>query len=153
MAYGKITLTRAEIDFLAEMNRRSAIRVEASLAAAMSPEERRFYENLGPVTSAWASRIAALREGRHGFSESDLLTLRGLLSTDRPAELPLKIVEAKRSGDANLAELEAEYVLRHDLSEKLNRPFLLDTSQDAEPDKDDEEQEDTPEAGASAAYR
>ena len=71
------------------------------------------------------------------LDEDGLLYLRGAITETVPGALARRHVLAKRSGDASVGELEAEYEQWVTLSAKLEKPFLDDKSQDAEPEEDE----------------
>lgn len=138
MAYGKIDLTAADIDTLRVRLEQVADEVKETGAAAGSDDERAFYEQSAGRVAQWRSFASKLREGRHGFSESELQSLRGMLVERNHGELARRCVAAKAAGDPAHGALEDELDRRLALQAKLERPFTLDRSQDPDPDEDEE---------------
>jgi hypothetical protein len=141
MAYGVIDLTSSDIAFLLSRLERTAVEVHEAKANSSSGEERSFYEGAAADVEKWRADVGRFRAGRRGFSENDLRYLRGTIAERKPGSLAEALVDAKRSGDPALPELEAEYEQRQSLQAKLELPFTRDRSQDAEPDEDEEEGE------------
>ncbi|MCZ7860628.1 hypothetical protein O9X98_04350 [Agrobacterium salinitolerans] len=136
MAYGKIDLTAGDITLLKDRLGRTAERITASMSAARSSEERMFYERAAVKIDQWIAAASQYVAGPMKFNEDELLYLRSAITETVPGALARRYVEAKRSGDASLGEIEAEYEQWVTLSTKLEKPFLDDKSQDAEPEEE-----------------
>ncbi|MCV9964497.1 hypothetical protein OIU34_21645 [Pararhizobium sp. BT-229] len=131
MAYGKIDLTAGDIAFLRSRLGRAAERIAASMTAASSTDERTFYERATVKIDQWIVSVSRYVAGPRRFDEDELLYLRGAIAETVPGALARRYVEAKRTGDASLDDLETEYEQWVTLSAKLEKPFLDDKSQDA----------------------
>ena len=139
MAYGKIDLTTTDIGTIRDRLEVVATEVKEAAAASGSDDERAFYEQAAANVDHWRAIASKLREGRHGFSEADLQSLRGTIAERNHGDLVRRCVAAKSAGDPSYRALEDELARRDALQAKLERPFLLDRSQDAEPDDDQED--------------
>jgi hypothetical protein len=138
MFYGKIDLTVRDIQFLSKRLNEAATRIATSRCASTSTEELDFYERASSGTAEWITTVSSLAEGPHQFTEEELTYLRGVISEIEPGSLARRCVEAKRTCDPALAELEAEYYQKLSLAGKLEKPFVDDRSQDADEDEVDE---------------
>jgi hypothetical protein len=140
MAYGKIDLTLKDIaTFQRHLEFAAAEAVESSNTSA-SKEESSFYKQAIVEIDRWRTVTSRLKPRRHGFSKSDLHFLRGLLTEKNQGELARRCAATKSAGDPRYHQLEEELAHRDTLRSKLERPFILDRSQDAEPDDEDDEE-------------
>lgn len=132
MPYGTVEFTQQDINLVVRRLESRAVAVKLAANEGTSDDERRFYTAAGEELAAWTDRLMSGSPGRWGFSEDELRYLRGSISENPPSELARQIVEAKQVASPHLAELELEYAHLHALRERLERPFLEDTSQDPE---------------------
>lgn len=117
-------------------------RIEISLAASTSVEERTFYTEADLKLSNISSLMDDWQSGIRYLDEDTLLLLRGVAAPARPTEYAMRMEAAKTAQDAaEMASIKTEWNLSNMVRAKLEKPFLDDHSQDAEAEEDEQSDE------------
>ncbi len=135
MSYGSVMFTEDEIAYVKVRFEAVRTQVLTSIESSSSSDERQFYERAAVTLSKWNARLQLLHAGANAFSEDELRYLKGTLA-GRGLELAPHYVAARKACSNDLGEIAREYEVWANLCEKLERPFLSDTSQDPEPDEE-----------------
>nr|WP_250808656.1 hypothetical protein [Neorhizobium tomejilense] len=136
--YGIIDLDIGDVALIKARTLAAVDRADKAVIAAQSDDERAFYSASAVRLRRSLEDFERLVPGRKGFSEKELVNLRGILAEVHPGNLAMRCVTAKRNQDPDLDALEKEYSSWCSLSQKLERPFIDDHSQDAVGDREED---------------
>jgi hypothetical protein len=143
MAYGMIQMD--EIDHedalatLLDMGRR----LDASAAVTDDTDERTYLARIAGEIATLAARMSAEGAGRKGYSESDIKLLRSVVcGTDRTRAALQAWAEAKKAGHREARSLEDNVDRLAALRDRLDQPFIANTSQDAHDEDDAQDTDD-----------
>lgn len=130
MTYGSISFDLDERALVEELLQDSISKNTTLLAAAQDEAEASFYNAVRPVLQ---SLLDALRENsdKTPFSEEQLKMLKGLLSSSFTG-FRVTYEKALEEKSPILDEFKRQWSIRDRLSIKLDAPFLVDTSSDAD---------------------
>ncbi len=135
--YGRVDLSIVDIEYL----KSGLCDVRRTLSdnheAAADPDERQFYADGLMKSSTIAKRLETMEPGMLGFSENELTWLRSVLGYESTRPLLHKYEAAKNTNSDRAAELLNEIAFRQTLADRLEQPFRLDTSQDAEEENEE----------------
>lgn len=144
--YGRIKLTEDDLRVVRRMLGHGLEVVRANERAASEDDERAYYSKMRGWYERQLTRFVRTKPGVAPFTEDDLRMVRGSIFPELKPQLLSRWAERSSLDGAERQTLSAEIDHLDALERKFDRPFLQDTSQNAEPDEDgdDEEQHDAP---------
>lgn len=141
--YGRIRLTEADLGTIRRMLARGLETVELNLATASENDERRYYQTTRDRYESELTRFTKVKPGAMPFTEDDLTFVRGSIFPVLKPELMARWAAKHELDAAEVASLSAEIDDLEVLEGKFAQPFLKDHSQDAAPDEEDSDEDDT----------
>jgi hypothetical protein len=142
MAYGKIRLSAKDREFIGGILAKRREMVGEKVGVATQDAEKQFYIEVMAEYAELRDKILDNARAKVAFSEEELKTLRGALFGAEKPEVMKAYREALAAGDKAAADT-ALTVATHleKLVPLLEKPFLMDRSQDAEEEEDENEED------------
>ncbi len=134
--YGRVTLTAAHIEAIRTSSSNSILQAKANLDASTGEAERTFYTGILNRLQEYTAAYAKFSPGKIGFTEDELRWVIGIVSSARLARFN-RWKDLPDGPERSAVSAEVDFF--DQLKDRLDLPFLRDTSHDADPEENDDE--------------